>query len=217
MAEARGRAAGGGSQRRATHRPLALGQVPDSLPLLTQYTLNAAARTRLKKMQAEAAAKAGAAEAKTPAERSPHAKEVRGAAPWDGRLGGGRGVGDVTDSSGGRSGAPGLEGNLPGRRVVAAHLHRTISGPGRPAPPASRPATAHVPRDCPPSPQSYDAAEFEDLVQKYEKLNWRIIRWGQLGLAKGGSSGGACARCDLLPGAAAARRGPRPQPCSRAR
>lgn len=37
----------------------------------------AAARTRLKKMKAEAAAKAGTADAKTPVERSPHAKEVR--------------------------------------------------------------------------------------------------------------------------------------------
>lgn len=41
--------------------------------------LPAAARTRLKKLKAEAAAKAGAADvaAKTPVERSPHAKEVR--------------------------------------------------------------------------------------------------------------------------------------------
>lgn len=38
---------------------------------------SAAARTRLKKMKAEAAAKAGAVDAKTPVERSPHAKEVR--------------------------------------------------------------------------------------------------------------------------------------------
>ena len=29
---------------------------------------------------------------------------------------------------------------------------------------------------CLSRPQSYDAGEFEALAEKYEKLNWRIIR-----------------------------------------
>jgi transketolase C-terminal domain/subunit len=33
------------------------------------------------------------------------------------------------------------------------------------------------------STQAYDASEFEALVAKYEKLNWRIIRWVQTGSA----------------------------------
>lgn len=46
--------------------------------------------------------------------------------------------------------------------------------------------------------QSYDASEFDALAAKYEKLNWRIIRWVWgfgTGLAAGAHAS-CCQACD---------------------
>lgn len=102
-------------------------------------------------MKAEAAAKAGAAESKTPAERSPHAKEVLDLIRWLSC----------------RSFCDGVAGS---RQYRTAACSTAANACHRNRPPSPPPAfkTACL--------QSYDAAEFDTLVEKYETLNWRIIR-----------------------------------------
>lgn len=108
-------------------------------------------------MKAEAAAKAGQADAasKTPVERSPHAKDVRLCSFAALQAGG------VVGARWKRQRGV----HLPPRAMRGCVASYPVPAPFPPSLPPARPS------------QSYDAAEFEALAEKYEKLNWRIIRW----------------------------------------
>lgn len=132
---------------------------------LPAFPPSTAARTRLKKMKAEESAKEAAAAAAGPSERSPHAKEVRRdrLARWP------QGMQLAGGGTTSRSSTPGPPRNAGARRgLVAApvrcrrrrHRHLPTSPPSR----------------LPTLVQSYDAGEFEALLEKYDKLNWRIVR-----------------------------------------